>query len=232
LLVPEELRLVMLGAPGAGKGTQAKRVATAYGLPHISTGDMFRAEVEADTELGRRVRQVLEEGQLVPDNVTVRMLESRLAEADARDGFVLDGFPRSQPQARMLDDLLAGQGARIDVALDLDVPDDEIVDRLTARRVCPECGAIYNMKFSPPREDEVCDNRARHGTVKLVRRPDDTEPVVRQRLEVYHEATEPVMAHYREAGVLESVNGSGASPDEVFERIKGILGREGAASAQ
>lgn len=225
---PAELRLVLLGAPGAGKGTQAQRIAKACALPHISTGDMFRAQVESGTELGRTVQRLLAEGSLVPDEIAAQMLEQRLAEPDAVRGFILDGFPRTRAQAAMLDAILTRRGTRLDLVLDLEVPDQEIVERLCARRVCPECGAIYNMKFEPPRRDALCDRVERHGDVRLIQREDDTEDVIRQRLKVYHERTEPLIAFYRGQGLLEAIDASGAGPEEVYDRIRGILSRKGA----
>lgn len=223
--MPADARLVLLGAPGAGKGTQAKRLAAAYGVRHISTGDMFRAEVEADTALGREVKAFLDSGRLVPDELTVRLLERRLQEAPA-SGFLLDGFPRTEAQARALDRLLERLGRPLDLVVLLAVPDEELVSRLTARRQCPQCGAIYNMRFAPPRNDEICDELDRHGEVKLVRRSDDDEETVRRRLEVFHENTEPVIGYYRRADLLTAVE-AGADPETVFERILEVLEKKG-----
>jgi adenylate kinase len=221
-----DVRLVMLGAPGAGKGTQAKRLAAALEAPHVSTGDMFRAEVEAKSDLGREADEYLRAGRLVPDELTVRLLERRLQESRS-EGFVLDGFPRTEAQARALDALLERLGRPLDTVLLLEVPDEDLVDRLVSRRQCPACGAIYNVRFAPPREDEVCDNAGAHGPVRLVRREDDNEVTVRRRLAVYHEATEPVIAYYREAGLLETVPAGDAGPDEVYRRIQEILRQNG-----
>jgi len=213
------LRIVMLGAPGAGKGTQAKRIAEACGLPHISTGDIFRAHLRDGTPLGRQVRQYLDAGTLVPDALTCEIVAERIREDDCARGYILDGFPRSAPQADTFHELLAGRGEKLDLALNIDVDDGEIVERLTARRSCPKCGAIYNLKFQPPRQDGVCD----HDGEPLVQRRDDTEETVKERLRVYHETTEPIVAYYQTEGILKTVSGTGATPAAVFSKIEAIL---------
>jgi adenylate kinase len=207
-------RIVMLGAPGAGKGTQAQRMAEQIAVPHISTGDIFRKNLKEGTELGLKVKDYLSSGALVPDQLTCDLVADRLAEADCAGGYILDGFPRSLPQAEALDAFLSGRGDRLDVAIDIDVPDEEIVDRLSARRTDPETGTIYNLKFSPPPAD-VAD--------RLVHREDDQPETILQRLKVYHETTKPIIGYYREQGILKTIAGSGATPDEVFVKIEEVL---------
>lgn len=220
------LRIVMLGAPGAGKGTQAKRLAEKRGLPHISTGDIFRAHLREGTPLGREVKQYLDGGQLVPDDLTCRIVAERLLEDDCQDGYILDGFPRTIPQAEKLDQVLQQHDDRLDVALNTYVPDDEIIDRLTARRFCPQCGAIYNLKYSPPKAALTCD----HDGTGLVQREDDKEETIRERLRVYHESTEPIEAYYQSQGILETVNGSQDTPEAIFGKIEEVLQRVGASA--
>ena len=207
------LRIVMLGGPGAGKGTQAVRMAEDRGLPHISTGDIFRKHLKEGTELGRQVQSYLNSGALVPDELTCAIVADRLAQPDCAQGFILDGFPRSLPQAEMLDKLLTEKGEPLDVAIEIAVPDEEIVERLSARRSDPETGTIYNLKFNPP-PPEVAD--------RVIQREDDQPETIRQRLAVYHETTEPIIDYYRERGLLKSVNGS-APPDEIYQRINEVL---------
>ena len=208
------LCIVMLGAPGAGKGTQAARIAEEFGLPHISTGDIFRRHLKEGTELGQKVQGYLNSGALVPDDLTCAIVASRLAEEDCGNGYILDGFPRSLPQAAMLKDYLAQRGGQIDVAIDIAVPDEEIVDRLTARRSDPETGAIYNLKFKPP-PPEVAG--------RCIQREDDKPETVQQRLEIYHETTEPIIEYYRTEGVLKSVSGANAGPDAIYAKVEEIL---------
>jgi len=219
------LRIVMLGAPGAGKGTQAKRIAAAHGLPHISTGDIFRAQLKEGTDLGKQVRGYLDSGALVPDELTCRIVAERVAEADCADGYILDGFPRSVPQAENLKEVLAGRGETLDVAINIDVDDPEIVERLTARRTCSACGRIYNLKFDPPNNAGVCDDDG----AELLHRKDDQVETISERLRVYHETTEPIIACYEEQGILKTASGSKDTPAGVFAKIEAILG--GVASA-
>lgn len=216
------LRVVMLGAPGAGKGTQAQRIAAAHGLPHISTGDIFRARRGDGTELGRRIQKLLDAGQLVPDEITCEIVAQRLSEADCADGYILDGFPRSVPQAEALEQLLSAVGQRLTAAIEIEVPDEEIVGRLTARRMCERCGAIHNLKFDPPAGDgTVCDREGCGGA--LVQRADDREETIRERLRVYHEITKPLRGFYGERGQLYSVEGANAAPDVVYGKIESVL---------
>ncbi len=210
------LRIVMLGAPGAGKGTQAVRMAQELGIPHISTGDIFRKNLREGTELGKQVQGYLNSGALVPDALTCDIVADRLQEADCANGYILDGFPRSVPQAEMLTDFLSKRGERIEVAVNIDVPDAEIVERLSARRSDPETGAVYNLKFNPP-PPEIAD--------KLIQRDDDKPETVQARLETYHETTEPIIAYYGEQGVLKNIPGDKASPDDIYQRIMTALPR-------
>lgn len=221
------LRIVMLGAPGAGKGTQAMQMAQAHGLPHISTGDIFRANLKAGTPLGLKAKGYMDAGQLVPDVLTCEIVADRIAQPDCVNGYILDGFPRSLPQAETFAALLAQRGEALDLAIDIAVTDEEIVDRLAARRTCPVCGAIYNLKFNPPQSAGVCD-RAECAGAALVQRPDDCEATIRARLDVYHETTEPIIGYYRELGILKSVPGTGSTPDAVFGKIEEIISGAGA----
>ncbi len=212
------LRIVMLGAPGAGKGTQAVRIAKDYNLPHISTGDIFRKHLKEGTDLGKQVQEYLNSGGLVPDELTCAIVEDRLKEADCADGFILDGFPRTVPQAEALDALLDKLNQNLTVAIDVEVPDEEIIDRLSARRSDPETGAIYNLKFDPPPPDVAG---------RVIQREDDKPETVKERLRVYHEMTEPIIDYYRQQGILKEVSGAGSTPDKVYEEVKGILDAAG-----
>lgn len=219
------LRVVLLGAPGVGKGTQAKKLARQFEVPHISTGDIFRRHVEQGSELGTLVRGYMKNGTLVPDDLTCEVVESRLSERDCSDGYILDGFPRSMPQAAHLTEYLAEHGEGISLAISIDVPDDELTERLCARRFCPTCGAIYNMKFDPPANDARCDRNDCGEPLK--QRADDTEETVRERLRIYHETTEPILAYYEARNQLQTIPGAGLAPAEVYERIGEVI-----ASAQ
>lgn len=207
------MRLVLLGPPGGGKGTQAVRLASAFNVPHIATGDLFRAEMAQESELGKLAREYIAHGNLVPDIVVNDMVRTRMQQPDAA-GYVLDGFPRTLEQAEVLDEMLNELVRPICVAVKIEVPDDAIVDRAVGRLVCPNCNAVYHLSSKPPRTMGVCDNC--RGV--LVVREDDQPSTVRHRLGVYHRLTEPVIEFYRGRGVLKSVDGIGA-PDEVFERI-------------
>ncbi|NUM54454.1 MAG: adenylate kinase [Candidatus Hydrogenedentes bacterium] len=218
------MRIVLLGGPGAGKGTQAMRLAEAFGIPHISTGAYFRDQLERETELGERIREYMDSGSLVPDELTCEVVESRLKEPDCKNGYVLDGFPRSLPQARILDRMLAARGDSLDVAIDLEVPDEEIVARLTARRLCPVCGKIFNLKFDPPSSDgKRCDRTGCSG--QLVTRSDDTEETVRERIRIYHRTTEPIVKYYKERGLLHVVVEGALGPDQVFAKVENVVHR-------
>jgi len=212
------MKIIMLGAPGAGKGTQAKRIAEKYGIPHISTGDIFRANIKNGTELGKEAKKYMDEGQLVPDELTVRILLDRVADADCKNGYVLDGFPRTIPQAEVLTKELEKLGEKVDFAIDVDVPDENIINRMSGRRACLKCGATYHLKYLKPAKDGICDKCGS----ELVLRDDDKPETVKKRLGVYHEQTQPLIDYYTKAGVLHTVDGT-KEPDEVFEAIVEIL---------
>ena len=213
------MKIIMLGAPGAGKGTQAKRIAEKYGIPHISTGDIFRANIKEGTELGLKAKEYLDQGLLVPDEVTIGMLLDRIHQADCKNGYVLDGFPRTIPQAESLNKALADMGEAIDFAIDVDVPDENIVNRMGGRRACLKCGATYHVEYAAPKADGVCDACGSG----LVLRDDDKPETVQKRLTVYHDQTQPLIEYYKGQGVLHSVDGTQAM-EAVFESITGILG--------
>ncbi|MBQ4001289.1 MAG: adenylate kinase [Lachnospiraceae bacterium] len=212
------MKIVMLGAPGAGKGTQALRIAEQYGVPHISSGDIFRKNLKEGTELGLRAKAYMDEGLLVPDELTTDLVISRLREEDCKDGYVLDGFPRTLPQARALSEKLKSEGARIDFALDIEVSDEEIVSRVSGRRICPKCGAGFHTLYNKPQIDGICDICG----AELKMRDDDRPETVLKRLEVYHAETEPLIAYYKEEGILRTVDGS-QSIDKVFEDSLDVL---------
>lgn len=212
------MRVIMLGPPGAGKGTQASRISEHYGVPHVSTGNIFRANVKGDTELGRRAREYMDAGELVPDGIVIDMVDDRLAQPDAADGFVLDGFPRTVPQAQALEDLLIDLQAPLDVVLRLAIEDETVVARLTGRRVCRASDHTYHVDNDPPEQPGVCDA---DGT-ELYQREDDRREVVLNRLEVYHEETEPLEMFYWRRGLLRDLKAVG-SVDEVTDRALHIL---------
>ncbi|MBR4207700.1 MAG: adenylate kinase [Lachnospiraceae bacterium] len=213
------MKLVMLGAPGAGKGTQANMIAEKYGIPHISTGDIFRANIKEGTDLGKEAKSYMDKGELVPDELTVRLLLDRVSKDDCKDGYVLDGFPRTIPQAEVLEKELEKNGDRIDKAVNVDVPDENIVNRMSGRRACLKCGATYHIVHIPPRKEGICDNCGS----ELVQRDDDKEETVKNRLKVYHEQTAPLIEFYSSRNVLETVDGTKPSED-VFANICSILG--------
>jgi len=211
------MKLIFIGPPGSGKGTQAKRLAAQHGVPHISTGDMLREAIADGTELGKKAAPVVASGQLVSDELMVGIIKDRLKKADARNGFILDGFPRTVVQAEKLDSLV-GNGTRDLRVLQLLVPDDVIVKRIALRRSCPQCGTIYHLETAPPKNDLLCD---RDGT-ELLARPDDNEQAIRKRLDAFHLQTLPVATFYKAKSVLRQVDGVGPV-DEVFERIERSL---------
>jgi len=208
------MRLVFLGPPGAGKGTQVKILSKMLGVPSMSTGDVLRAEVASGSELGRLAKSYMDRGELVPDEVVIKIVEKWLREGKAREGFILDGFPRNVRQARELDEMLKREGVELTAAIYLDVPEEEVVRRLSGRLSCKRCGAVYHVQFNPPREDLKCD--ACGG--ELYQREDDREEVVRQRFRVYVESTRPVLDYYESTGKLLVVNGLGTI-EEVSKRI-------------
>lgn len=203
-----------MGAPGAGKGTQARLLQERLHLPQISTGDIFRALETADTPLAEKVREIMSRGQLVPDELTIRLVKERTARDDCRNGYILDGFPRTPAQAKSLEKLAAEQGNSI-VAILIDVPREMLEKRMTGRRNCPVCGEIYNVYFKPPKEDNVCDL---HPDAQLIHRADDNVETVKARLETYEERTRPLIEYYRSAEMLQTVDGSG-KPEEIYRDI-------------
>ena len=213
------MKIVMLGAPGAGKGTQAELICEKYGIPHISTGDIFRSNIKNGTALGMEAKKYMDEGKLVPDELTVRILLDRVAAKDCENGYVLDGFPRTIPQAEVLTQALAAEGEKVDFAINVDVPDENIVNRMSGRRSCPVCGASYHITFLPPRQEGICD----HCGSALIQRDDDKPATVQNRLSVYHEQTQPLIDYYEKAGVLKTVDGT-KSRDDVFSDITALLG--------
>ena len=213
------MKIIMLGAPGAGKGTQAKMIADKYKVPHVSTGDIFRANIKNGTELGKEAKQYMDKGLLVPDELTVKILLDRVAQADCENGYVLDGFPRTIPQAEVLDKALTELGDKIDYAIDVNVPDENIIKRMSGRRACLACGATYHIEHIPPKKEGVCD---RCGEA-LVLRDDDKEETVKNRLNVYHEQTQALIEYYTGKGILKEVDGT-VPMDQVFEAITDILG--------
>lgn len=219
------MRIVLLGPPGAGKGTQAVRLAERYGVPHVSTGDILRFAVAWKTDIGNRAKSFMDDGELVPDELVLELLKLRLAQEDARDGFVMDGFPRTLAQAEELEKILAEIGQAIDGVLYLEVPDELIVLRLSARASCPTCGRTYNLLASPPKQEMTCD---RDGS-PLFQREDDREEVIQQRLGVFKRQTYPLIKYYQERGLLRTVDGAGEK-EEVLERMVAAIEEIGGRS--
>jgi adenylate kinase len=213
-----ELNLILLGPPGAGKGTQAALLTEDFGLPHIATGDILRAAREAGSELGLLAKQYMDKGELVPDQVVVGVILERLADDDARDGFLLDGFPRTIEQAGALGQQLEEHGRRLNAVLLLDAPDELVVQRISGRRICRKDGHVYHLDFDPPKHAGRCDIDGS----ELEQRADDSEETVRNRLAVYHNQTEPLIAYYEERGLLRRFDGT-RSPTQVHERIRATL---------
>jgi adenylate kinase len=213
------MKIIMLGAPGAGKGTQAKMIAERYQIPHVSTGDIFRANIKNGTELGKQAKEYMDKGLLVPDELTVKILLDRVAQPDCKNGYVLDGFPRTIPQAEVLDEALTKLSESIDYAVNVEVPDENIVKRMSGRRACLKCGATYHIEHIPPKQEGICDTCGS----ELVLRDDDKPETVQNRLKVYHEQTQPLIDFYTAKGVLKTVDGT-QPMEKVFEDITSILG--------
>jgi adenylate kinase len=198
------MKIIMLGAPGAGKGTQAKQIAGKYQIPHISTGDIFRANIKNGTELGKKAKEYMDQGLLVPDELTCDLVMDRIGQDDCKNGFVLDGFPRTIPQAEALDAALSKIGETMDFAIDVDVPDENIVRRMSGRRACLNCGATYHIVAIPPKQEGICDSCGS----PLVLRDDDKPETVQKRLDVYHEQTQPLIDYYKKQDILKTVDGT------------------------
>jgi adenylate kinase len=214
------MNLILLGGPGAGKGTQAKKLIEKFQIPQISTGDILRAAVKEGTEMGRKAKEYMDAGKLVPDEVVIGIIKDRLAQPDAQKGFILDGFPRTVPQAEALDKVLQGLGSKIDHVVSIDVDEEALVTRLTGRRTCKnaDCGQMYHVKFTPPKKEGVCD---RCGN-ELYQRDDDNEATVRNRLATYNQATAPLIDYYKAKGLVRPIKGVG-SIDDIFKQIVNIV---------
>ena len=213
------MKIIMLGAPGAGKGTQAKQIAAKYEIPHISTGDIFRANIKEGTALGMEAKSYMDKGQLVPDELTVKILLDRVSKDDCKNGYVLDGFPRTIPQADVLDKAVSELNDKIDYAINVDVNDDNIIRRMSGRRACLNCGATYHIVNVPPKKEGICDTCGS----ELVIRDDDKEETVKARLLAYHEQTQPLIDYYNNKGILKEVDGT-KDMNDVFADIVNILG--------
>ena len=212
------MKIIMLGAPGAGKGTQAKMLAAKYGIPHISTGDIFRANIKEGTELGKKAKEYMDKGALVPDELVVDLVIDRFAQDDAKNGYVLDGFPRTIPQAEALDNALQKNNDSVDFAINVDVPDENIVNRMGGRRACVGCGATYHIKYNAPKTEGICDVCGK----ELILRDDDKPETVLNRLAVYHEQTQPLIDYYTNKGIERDVDGT-KDMNDVFSDIVAIL---------
>ena len=213
------MKIIMLGAPGAGKGTQAKKIAAKYGLPHISTGDIFRANIKNGTELGKKAKTYMDQGLLVPDELVVDLVVDRVNQDDCENGYVLDGFPRTIPQAEALTEALEKMGQKVDFAIDVNVPDENIVKRMGGRRACVTCGATYHMVYAPTKKEGICDTCGG----ELILRDDDKPETVQKRLNVYHDQTQPLIDYYTSQGILRTVDGT-VDIDDVFRAITEFLG--------
>ena len=214
------MKIVMLGAPGAGKGTQAKRIAAKFSIPHISTGDIFRANIKNNTPLGAKAKSYMDKGELVPDELVIELIMDRFAQDDCVNGYVLDGFPRTIPQAEALDKALAANNETVDYAINVEVPDENIINRMSGRRACVGCGATYHIEFNPTKVEGICDACGE----KLILRDDDKPETVKNRLSVYHEQTQPLIDYYSKKGVLAEVDGT-QSMENVFNAIVDVLGK-------
>lgn len=212
------MKIIMLGAPGAGKGTQAKMIAAKYGVPHISTGDIFRANIKNGTELGAKAKEYMDKGLLVPDELVVDLVIDRFKADDCAKGYILDGFPRTIPQAEALDKALSAIGDSVDYAINVEVPDENIIERMSGRRACVGCGATYHIVYNPTKVEGKCDTCG----ADLILRDDDKPETVKKRLDVYHEQTAPLIDYYKKQGILKVIDGS-KGLDTCFEEICGIL---------
>lgn len=213
------MKIIMLGAPGAGKGTQAIQIAEKYGIPHVSTGDLFRSNIGEKTALGMEAKSYMDAGKLVPDELTVRMLLDRVAQDDCKNGYVLDGFPRTIAQAEVLEEEVKKLNDKIDYAVDIEVPDENIVRRMSGRRACIKCGATYHIEHVPPKKEGICDNCGS----ELVLRADDAPETVLKRLSVYHEQTQPLIDFYKERNILVTIDGT-QEMNKVFSDVVKVLG--------
>jgi adenylate kinase len=213
------MKLILLGPPGAGKGTQAKRLEDSRGLKQLSTGDMLRAAVESGSDIGREAKRIMDAGKLVPDEVMIRMIDERIGRPDCKNGIILDGFPRTSPQAEALDAMLARHGERIDAVIEMAVDQEALVERIAGRFSCGKCGAVYHDKFRPPKVKDRCDVC---GANDFRRRPDDKPETVKTRLQAYLEQTAPILPYYGKKGILRQVDGM-AAPDEVTRQIEAVL---------
>lgn len=214
------MKMILLGGPGAGKGTQAKRLVELLGVPQISTGDMLREAVKRGDTVGKRAESYMAQGKLVPDEVVIEIVKDRLAESDCENGYILDGFPRTVPQAETLDGMLADLGRPLDVVVYLNVESDVLVSRITGRRSCPKCGRIYHLVFTPPPSPDICEC----GATGLVQRADDNEITVRDRLRAYEKQTSPLIDFYEKRGILRKIVDTGLTPDDIFEKVREALG--------
>lgn len=213
------MNLILMGLPGAGKGTQAEKINAVYGIPHISTGDMFRLSIKEGTDLGKKAKEYMDQGELVPDEVTIGIVRERLNKDDCKNGFLLDGFPRTTRQAEALQEILTDMNDELDKVVHVDVPEEQLVERLSGRRVCPTCGTTYHVLYNPPEKEGVCD---KDGT-ELIQRDDDKPETVKNRLSVNMEQQKPLLDYYREKGYLVTVNGD-QEIDEVFRDIQAKIG--------
>ncbi|MFT8363509.1 MAG: adenylate kinase [Sporolactobacillus sp.] len=213
------MNIILMGLPGAGKGTQAERIVTAYQLPHISTGDMFRQAIKEGTDLGKQAKSFMDKGALVPDQVTIGIVRERLGQDDCKKGFMLDGFPRTVSQAEALDAIMSEQGKTIDAVLNISVDPEQLIARLTGRRICSNCGATYHLIYNPPKKDGICDKCG--GTLK--QRADDSSETVRERLKVNLQQQQPLVSYYTKKQLLKEINGAQAI-DHVFDEIVNVLG--------
>jgi len=215
------MKLVLLGAPGAGKGTQAVVISKKYNVPHISTGDIFRYNIKNNTELGKKAKEYIDNGLLVPDEVTINIVKDRLGNEDCKSGFILDGFPRTIQQAEKLDEILDSTGTKLDCVLNIHVPDTEIISRMSGRRVCSKCGMSYHIKSNPPKDKDICNECGS----PVIQRDDDKEETVLKRLETYHKQTEPLIEYYKQKGLLLTVTGMEKverTTDEVLKALSGV----------